>query len=100
MTSILILSYGSNKSLNEDYPRQLNLVIVDVITFFGNTHFRIKKPINIDMLDVTSIFDWRGCLAWSGYLPYTQVVMGSNPIPSMLFEVMIIFSPFHSIDRR
>jgi hypothetical protein len=46
-------------------------------------------------LDVTSILDWRGCLAWLGYLPYTQVVMGSNPIPSMLFQVMIIY--VHSI---
>ena len=26
----------------------------------------------------------RGGLDWLGYLPYTQVIMGSNPIPSML----------------
>ena len=32
----------------------------------------------------------RGCLDWLGYLPYTQVVMGSNPIPSMLFMGLYI----------
>lgn len=29
----------------------------------------------------------RGCLDWLGYLPYTQVVMGSNPIPSILIQI-------------
>jgi hypothetical protein len=29
----------------------------------------------------------RDCLDWLGYLPYTQVVMGSNPIPSTSMEV-------------
>ncbi len=28
----------------------------------------------------------RGCLDWLGYLPYTQVVMGSNPIPSIYYS--------------
>ncbi len=37
----------------------------------------------------------RGCLDWLGYLPYTQVVMGSNPIPSIqftgLYRILLFF---------
>ena len=73
---------------------QLNLR-VDVITFFGNTHFRIKKPINIDKLDVTSIrLEGLSSLVRIPALHAGGRGFKSHPLHS--FEMMIIGSiPFN-----
>jgi hypothetical protein len=61
-----------------------------VITWYSNNNKQLIYTEQIKLIRFNAV-PWRDCLDWLGYLPYTQVVMGSNPIPSMLVMDLNIF---------
>jgi hypothetical protein len=61
-----------------------------VLKWYSNNNKQLIYNDQIKLIRFNAV-PWRDCLDWLGYLPYTQVVMGSNPIPSMLVMDIRIF---------
>ena len=79
---MLVIHYAGNISLNAGFEHSIKYF---VITWYSNNNKQLIYNDQIKLNRFNGVL-WRDCLDWLGYLPYTQVVMGSNPIPSMLLK--------------